>query len=160
MNDQKISGLRLSEAIRLGAMINPQGRGSLSQTRRKYFFGLIGPKAQETCALGAAFEATGARGVVHVSDGSFRTRPFRGELGVLIPAGVTYVTIDTPWPVANESRECPQCGLDPQPLWRLIPHLNDIHNWTRERIADFVETIERAAEPTPELSPVLQEKAK
>jgi hypothetical protein len=37
---------------------------------------------------------------------------------------------------------CPVCAATLLPLYRLIPHLNDDHRWTRERIADFVAAIE------------------
>lgn len=39
---------------------------------------------------------------------------------------------------------CPACGRNQMTLHvGMIPHLNDFHNWTRERIADWVETIEQ-----------------
>jgi len=40
---------------------------------------------------------------------------------------------------------CPQCGAK-HSLLRVIWHLNDEHHWTREQIADWIETIERAHE--------------
>jgi hypothetical protein len=42
---------------------------------------------------------------------------------------------------------CPQCP-DARGLSELIPHLNDKHRWTREQIAQFVETIEQQASRT------------
>jgi hypothetical protein len=43
-------------------------------------------------------------------------------------------------------RTCPDCTKADY-VFRVIAHLNDDHRWTRERIADFVETIERHHEP-------------
>jgi hypothetical protein len=99
--------MRLSEAIRLGAMLHPQ------------FFGharLIGTAGEilATCAVGAAQEAGF---IVHVADDGVR------------------VTCPTPKP------HWPHCR-EPQRVLAMVTHLNDIHRWTRERIADWLETIE------------------
>ena len=48
----------LSEAIRLGAMLKPQGFGGLHTRRKKGLFGLFGEPVDATCALGAAFGAS------------------------------------------------------------------------------------------------------
>lgn len=48
------------------------------------------------------------------------------------------------FPILSSSHRCPACGAV-EPLFTLIWSLNDSHKWTRERIADFVETIERRA---------------
>lgn len=48
--------------------------------------------------------------------------------------------------------DCPCCGLtqelrykapNPKLLSSLVPHLNDNHKWTRERIANFIQLQER-----------------
>ena len=54
------------------------------------------------------------------------------------------------WPIAwrtflDDFRLCPECGHETKPgQLHTISHLNDSHRWTRERIADYVETVELA----------------
>jgi hypothetical protein len=73
-----------------------------------------------TCALGAAAKAIG--------DSAFTYR----------------VSIYWPW-LKDDTRlhkcpaYCPGSGLY---QWQMIVHLNDYHHWTRERIAEWVATIE------------------
>ncbi len=43
---------------------------------------------------------------------------------------------------------CPHCGYD-APRLGIVVHLNDHHRWTREQIADWVESQERLIEPEP-----------
>ncbi len=100
--------MRLSEAIRLGAMLKPQAFGDYTDG--------IG-----TCALGAANEAIGLSANDDETEG--------------------------PWPFIAIGLPCPSCGVtlgaDPETgLGEMVEHLNDYHRWTREVIADFVETIE------------------
>ncbi len=103
--------MRLSEAIRLGAMLKPQGFGGMSSN----------PQSTETCAYGAASDALG-RHVVPLIE----------------------------WPWLESKGRCPDChesfwpdGKEPLKYLSIISsHLNDSHIWTRERIADWVETIE------------------
>ena len=102
--------MRLSEAIRLGAMATTQGYGPLSITNE-----------DAPCAIGAALLAVGKQ------------------------AG-RYDALDEQWPFAYDVKvQCPACEMRDfvaDVLW----HLNDTHKWTRERIADWVETIERRAD--------------
>lgn len=131
--------MRLSESIRLGAMATPQAFGVLSRTRRRWFFGLIGPVVREACALGAAYAAA--------TDGRYRSvvaeadsDGFRGA----IKAGETFTEYETPsewYPVLMAQLQCPQCD-EVRAGRQLIPHLNDDHRWTREQIALFVERVE------------------
>lgn len=104
--------MKLSEAIRLGAMLSPGGHGHL------YLFG-------KTCALGAALEA-------------------RGELLKKISAETStrnYDRLDELWPVLTSDAAHPGTGgIDT--LRSVIWSLNDVFGWTREQIADYVETIE------------------
>jgi hypothetical protein len=94
--------MRLSEAIRLGAMLRPQAFGKMFRTVRG---------EMRSCALGAAAEALGES-------------PY-----------------DSFAPLFDAMRMCPMgCGWTS--VGSLIPHLNDEHRWTRERIADWVETVE------------------
>lgn len=119
--------MKLSEAIRLGALLKPQGFGSRSGHSA----------AEHTCAMGAACEAAGLE---------------------------TYLTYDamlTAWPFLKAQRMCPcpdgqpyDSAVSCRQLFSgthttidLLWHLNDGHKWTREAIADWVESVERAHEP-------------
>lgn len=96
--------MKLSEAIRLGAMLRPQ------------VFGVTADDVG-TCALGGALEAIG-----------------RGHL--------KYHDSPTHWPVAGAVVVHPVQGYD-HVLFGVARSLNDEHRWTREQIADWVETIEQ-----------------
>lgn len=106
--------MRLSEAIRLGSLLKPQGFGG----------GSADMSAMKTCAYGAANEALGAN---------------------VIPLHV--------WPWLGQPGICPSCGGGGREmlLGIISVHLNDLHRWTREQIADWVETVEPKS---PEAAPV------
>lgn len=53
--------------------------------------------------------------------------------------GLSWQAIDLPG--INEAVKHPLTG-DTHSLWSVIINLNDIHHWTRERIADWVETLD------------------
>ena len=106
--------MRLSEAIRLGAMLKPQGFGAGSA---------ILNDVSPTCALGAAADACGLETGYH----AYEKWRFLG----------------------NAAPPCPGCGCDAaardycvSDIGDVVWHLNDEHKWTREAIADWVETIE------------------
>lgn len=106
--------MRLSEAIRLGAMLKPQAFGGPADA----------PLQQQaaTCALAAAAEALGLR-MLNIFWKSW------------------------PWMWVNDfdrQRVCPVCTSDQCHPAGVIVHLNDVHRWTREQIANFVETFEPA----------------
>lgn len=115
--------MKLSEAIRLGAMTGPQCQSTF------YYRGA-------TCALGAAHMATGH--LVH---------------GDLLEAALD---AEQAWGLHDERAiPCPaQCSLALTCGFDVITHLNEDHNWTREQIADWVETVERAYETQPQLATV------
>ena len=99
--------MKLSEAIRLGAMLRPQTRFHLKDQ--------VG-----TCAMGAALEAVGSG----MEGGSFnRLWPWAKTTAVEIPCNF----IPQGYPYTVE---------------RVIADLNDLYGWTRERIADWVATVE------------------
>lgn len=103
--------MKLSLAIRLGAMLKPQGRGRLISDGR-------------TCALGAAVDAIG---------GLNRHDEDRYQLAF------------DEWPILLRKVSHPLCA--PDHLADIITMLNDSPiRWTREQIADFVESIECADE--------------
>ncbi len=93
--------LRLSEAMRLGAMLAPQG------------FGTFRNRIGATCALGAVAEAIG--GIEHLR--------------------LVYPILDrrAEYPVADKA------FYGGSSLFDTIVQLNDVHCWTRERIADWIE---------------------
>lgn len=117
--------MRLSEAIRLGSMLKPQD--------------LVGfRRGGRSCALGAACDALGVP-VHHEDDFAFGLH-----------------ALNTEFPQLTLPARCPACSAL-RGLWRrwrdeeydlgdVIIHLNDDHKWTRERISDWLATIERRAE--------------
>lgn len=106
--------MRLSEAIRLGAMLKPQAFGGLF-------------KNGGSCALGAALDAIGASLGV-----GFRYRLELFDDASAIDAGRC--------PQCGRFVDVRGLGL----VDSMITHLNDQHHWTREAIADFVATVEPA----------------
>lgn len=95
----------LSEAIRLGAMLRPQGRIQ--------FF-----PENNSCALGAAMEAVGLRN-----------------------ACLEYVSLYNCDDTALLRKTFPVLACEIDPIFD-VAEKND-EGWTRERIADWVESIER-----------------
>ena len=112
--------MRLSEAIRLGAMLKPQGYEMLIDQG-------------DTCALGAAFDACGL--ITEGFDG-FSEEDYEARVFPLFPL------------LRQATLPCPACGFTPyidgENFTDNIAHLNDEHRWTRERIADWVATVEAA----------------
>lgn len=111
--------MRLSEAIRLGAMLRPQGRDVFMDEQHR------------TCALGAALDA----------------------IGQLDRRGLGHIPSQWEWcwygmGLDGDRYPCPagRCSYKSGAL-RVITHVNDHHGWTRERIADWVATIEPREEP-------------
>lgn len=126
--------MRLSEAIRLGAMLKPQAFGSFFT--RGSDVTVVGDvlglrrTADSTCALGGALDAVGA----------------------LEFSALEWVAYGLPsrWPVLRVAATCPECGecCGAQGVWDVVAvHLNNKHRWTREQIADWVESIEQAQQP-------------
>ena len=113
--------MRLSEAIRLGSMIRPQA--------------FDGWDTKGSCALAAAAEAAGIDRALLPFDGRHDLR---------------YCEIAKRFPISYSDVPCPQCGNSEKqssfPFQATIYHINDCHLWTRERIADFVETVEAQLE--------------
>lgn len=128
--------MKLSEAMRLGSMLVPQGFGDLldykTDTR----------EIIAACAAGAAHLAVGG----------------------LVDQDVCW---EEPWPWVGVTRQpcpVPLCiSCSEAVVGTLIPHLNDHHLWTRERVADWVETIEptevdadgRSREPSQAIAPAV-----
>lgn len=107
--------MKLSEAIRLGAMASKQGFGENS------IWG------EERCALGAACLAMGVE------------TPRAHEMYIALRMAYPWLSTHFLPPVndAKVSRDAMQ----------IVWSLNDLFNWTRERIADWVETVEPSEAP-------------
>lgn len=106
--------MKLSEAMREGAKLRPQGFGSYFQPVAGDFF---------SCAIGAAYE-----GIV----GKLDKRPdyMRSET-IEHEAAFDMFDVEVINPVRNIRRN----------LHETIACLNDDEKWTREQIADWLETI-------------------
>ena len=62
-----------------------------------------------------------------------------------LAAGICMDTVydyNNAWPVNQKKVKCPECGHNGSVGFIITCHLNDQHRWTRERIADWVATIE------------------
>ncbi len=121
--------MKLSEAIRLGAMLKPQGFGMVSD-------GTV------TCAFGGAIEAAGCpvQKVDSIPTGYETSRECS-------PGAKAIAIVPEEWiDVLSAERHCHLCQFEGI-VHRLIAHLNDHHRMTREEIADRVEAIEQELAP-------------
>ncbi len=126
--------MRLSEAIRLGAVLKPQAHDGtiISETH--------------TCALGAAIEGAGIPARALDKGELMTTGRGHGEAR----GGEQAYTLPVEWMKTmrriSDSFFCPvQYCTDFLSMCsgaRIIAHLNDSHKWTREQIADYVEQFE------------------
>lgn len=101
--------MNIWEAIRLGATLKKQARGTFERDGIR------------TCALGSALDAVGKL-----------KQKSHNVLERLWPDLYLYHRPGLSCPV----RRCP--SVQPA-WWKLVIHLNDDHRWTRERIADYLE---------------------
>lgn len=113
--------MKLSEAIRLGSMLKPQGRRHLCAFKK-------------TCALGAALDAIGQLD-------AFRPEPSDAYSQLIEIWPVLSLSVSMPLNVPSWM----QRGDDT--LLKTIWLLNDSASWTREQIADLVASQEALAEP-------------
>jgi hypothetical protein len=109
--------MRLSEAIKLGAMMKPQGFGVVDNGRNN-----------KSCALLAAANAVGLKKLL------FGNRHW------------PWPWMWTERTLARCPVRCEASADGAYHVGGLIAHLNDQHQWTREAIADWVATIEPADE--------------
>lgn len=109
--------MKLSDAIRLGSMMRPKALCSFVNEHG-------------TCALGAGLEAVGQLDAFREED----------------DADDAFAVAMTVWPwLGATDQECPVCGMTMWHQAQVITHINDTHEWTRERIADFVQSLEEPA---------------
>ena len=100
-----------------------------STLSEQFFFGAHSSDGKARCALAAAADACGI--------------------------GLSSLYDHFPWVQRNREMLCPQCRPELRHLERLtafsvIVHLNDKHRWSREKIAEWVATIEPAEDiPAP-----------
>ena len=108
--------LKLSDAMRLGAMLGPQVFGKLRSVVAVKLPNGDTTIDEGTCAIGAVLEATG----------------FEENSRQLVER----------WPWILNLVACPACGDDAShsDVLATIVQLNDSHLWTRERIADWLDT--------------------
>lgn len=123
--------MKLSEAIRLGAMMKPQAfDGVLLKGQSVTVMGerVDIPETICTCAIGAALDAIGRLPRIDYLEGCIWTDP-----GCFFP-------------ILNKAAPCPVPGCEGADIdWALpVSHLNEEHRWTRERIADWVESVENS----------------
>jgi len=124
-NDGEDTVMLLSQAMRSGARMHPQFRGG--------YGGYLADGTRATCAFAAAVEAAG----LPLGPPYGSVRPLRGTA----PAAYSVEVPEEEWAVLFFSVPCPECGEVKQVQY-IVPNLNDDHGWTRERIADWVESIE------------------
>ena len=112
--------MTLADAIRLGAMTSEQVYGGVME------------EGQGRCALSAAADACG----IHPTCGN---NPLGHKVGI-----TPYVQLERLFPVLGRKVMVPWGGEQhpAQTVEVIITTLNDTYGWTRERIADWVESIE------------------
>jgi hypothetical protein len=121
--------MTLSDAIRLGAEQRPQTEGALFGWVN-YVRGNLG-----SCAMGAAYEGLTGKTLLPLMDlmpaddvGSYEDAWYR--LKAAFPQ------------LSMSSAGCPECRITvTHSLKFTIEHLNDVHEWTREAIADWIDTL-------------------
>lgn len=86
-------------------------------------------KSGGSCVLGAAMEAVG---VARFPD----TYAYHGKC-------------PDSWKWTTREGQCPACEEERDQIQSLLRHLNNDHRWTRERIADWVESEEAIKPPAP-----------
>lgn len=128
--------MKLSEAIRLGAMKRPQAFGVLFHRREG-----------STCAWGAALDAIGTLDKILVG---MNEQQQQDLIRASFPDVHKWGMMMCP--------SCPTSWLTYRTALDTLIHLNDRHEWSRQRIADWVETIEarHEAPATPEAERALE----
>jgi hypothetical protein len=130
--------MKLSEAIRLGAMLKPQAHFGFRRMVTRRVDGWRGYLLHRTvteigtCALGSALDAVSKLNDASSFSHIWMQWPWTYDFEVDMPQAVPQ------WACLNGSRR-----VD---IVNAIYALNDVSCWTREQIADWVETIERERE--------------
>lgn len=98
----------------------------------------------EAARLGALLKPQGF-GALYLRGNTCVWGAVADAMGILKGEAVCGITaISENWPAASLKANCPACGnmADYVTVAGVMGHLNDDHRWSRERIADWVETIE------------------
>lgn len=120
--------MQLSEAIRLGAVLGKQ------------MIGKFNDGDDNTCAVGAAGLAIGLK---------YNPMQYVTEIREAFPLLKQSVQN----PVKCDDVSCGRPHRILNSVGATIIHLNDSHNWSREKIADWVQSVEREVY-IPEVQPV------
>ena len=118
--------MKLSEAIREGSKLSKQAFGNL----------LRADGSGDRCALGAAYHAAGIN-MILTNGARFLT----GEVYIPQDASSPFQI----FPIFFKSVDLPcDCHSNNSGynVFGAVPHLNDYHRWSREAIAEWVETVE------------------
>lgn len=113
--------MTLGDAIRLGALLKPQGVGQYGSAR--------------SCALRAAADALGLAPTAEAA--------WRGHAR----EGIDYNGLIRHFPILDLTVPGPPGLPDADRLLYLIWRLNDSFGWTRERIADWIDALPISAPP-------------
>ncbi len=137
--------MKLSTAIRVGAKMRPASKRGWSD---------VGPDgAIRSCALVAAAEGAGLFTIIgnYVVRGPNWMEPF-GDSTVARDERKPSLSSRMPdeWLLVTSSVEIPPCPCGklgvPGEVMLVIWHLHDIHGWSREAVAEWIETIETKVE--------------
>lgn len=139
--------MKLSEAIRVGARMRPADERGWTDR---------GPDGSlRTCALSAAAEGAGIFTTIGESmipgpnwlkpeaeDSVVRDESQKGGIKSRVP---------DEWAAVTSSRELPPCACGQRfyvldVVMTLVWHLHDVHGWSREAVAEWIETIEKKIE--------------
>lgn len=136
--------MKLSEAIREGSKMHPQSDSGWNDR---------GPDGQvRTCTLMAAALAAGLYEWydgqfiygIHATEGDYSEDKRTGERpskSVMAPAEWMVVTLALELPPCA----CARFGIKDE-VMPIIWHLNDVHHWSREAVAEWIEIVENVIE--------------
>lgn len=122
--------MKLSEAMRIGASWTGQAFWRMKDAKGN------------TCAMGSVLATLGHKFTEPYLSGSLAARYRRHKKYIDL--------LERKFPIL--SKEYPDCPVRKCPMVShlntrlVIQHLNDSHQWTREQIADWIETLEKAEE--------------
>lgn len=120
--------IQLSEAIRLGAMVVPQTHVGWTD-------------GNTACAMMSAVVAIKGIGYARMMDALFGEDGYRDQIEA---------ELQVMFPLAAKLAVHPESRLVKDRVSSIIISLNDDRKWSREQIADWVETIEKQQQEQPE----------
>lgn len=139
--------MKLSEAIRVGSKLRAASERGWSD---------LGPDGQlRTCALSAAAEGAGLFTMIGMTTipGPNWLKPVEEDGVVRDESQTTGVRSRVPdeWVAVTSRKEVPPCHCGERfyildTVMTLVWHLHDMHGWSREATAEWIETIEKRIE--------------